>query len=382
MLHLLYPFPEPLPLQKARAIQVVQTVAALGHAGVRVTLAFVPVAGQPDPFVAYGVSRPSNVVLCPLSRSLPGLPWLKSGALFAWRLQRWCRAAQARGDGPDVIFVRHLKLAHRLLSGGIEVPLMYEAHECFADTAPPKKAAGLAAQEVGVLQGVAQVIAITAELGRLLKNRYRLDREIPILPSATTLPERGSVKDWSGAKQSIVYAGSLYGWKGVDDLVDAAAYLPAEFEISILGGDPASIARLQARQASAGAQIHFRGHVSHADVMETLIRSCIAVLPNRAGSVSAFTSPLKLFEAMAAGCALVVSDLPVFREVLCNEDAVWFEAGNPQALAQAIQTCLNDPIAAAAAGARVREQAKQFSWAGRAERIKTLMDEMREKTHG
>ncbi len=66
---LLYVFPEPLPLQRARGIQTVHTVAALAAQGADVTLAYVP--SSEDPFTAYSVARPGNVRLLPESRSLP-----------------------------------------------------------------------------------------------------------------------------------------------------------------------------------------------------------------------------------------------------------------------------------------------------------------------
>ena len=49
---------------------------------------------------------------------------------------------------------------------------------------------------------------------------------------------------------------------------------------------------------------------------------------------------------MAAGCAIVASDLPVFREVLGQEDASWFDAGNPEALANAIRGLLDNKVRA------------------------------------
>lgn len=367
MTRILYVFPEPLPLPKARAIQVVNTVAALAGQGAAVDFAFVPVPAAPDPFAHYGLERPTGVRLVPLSRGLPGVLGklrMHSNRLFLHRLVAWVRR-QRRSEGlPAAIFVRHLKLAHGLLATLPEVPLVYEAHEVFADTAPKHKREKLATLEAKVLARAGAVIAISAGLARHLRARYGTTRTIPVVPSGTDLPAAHPVKPWAQATRHIVYAGSLYPWKGVDDLV-AAAGLLADCEISIAGGDAAGIERLRARVPAAG-KVGFLGHLAHRQARDLVDGACIAVLPNRAGSVSEFTSPLKLFEYMAAGCAIVASDLPVFREVLGNDEAVWFEPGNPESLAAAIRQLLADPERMRRCGEAMRRRAADYSWEARA----------------
>ena len=69
-MRILYVFPEPLPLPRARGIQVTHTVAALAQQGIIVCLAYVPSTDRGDPFSAYGIERPQGVELIPLSRGL------------------------------------------------------------------------------------------------------------------------------------------------------------------------------------------------------------------------------------------------------------------------------------------------------------------------
>lgn len=144
-LHLLYVFPEPLPLPRARGVQVAHFVRALALQGVRVTLAYV--AGEAGhPFAPIGQPVPANVTLLPLSRSLP---WplagtgIKSHRLFMWRLGRWLRAQQGRGGAPDVLFFRHVKAAAQFASEFPQLPFIYEAHEVFAETAKASQQARL-----------------------------------------------------------------------------------------------------------------------------------------------------------------------------------------------------------------------------------------------
>lgn len=376
---ILYPFPEPLPLQKARAVQVIKTVASLAARGVEVHLAYVPVAGHPDPFQSYGMSCPAGVTLLPLSRGLP-IPLhrlrVHSNAFFFRRLCRIIRR-EAESQSPyDAAFVRHLKLAHALLGLGRRPPLVFEAHEIFAEAAPSSKQRKIASLEEVVLRDAEGVVAISQGLAGLLREYYQLNRSIPVVPSATDWPENLPAKAWRDAGRHITYAGNLYGWKGVQDLVDAAAELPG-CEIAILGGEPRQIDDLRNASSSSGAKLVFRGHLPHQDVTRALADTCIAVLPNRAGSVSAFTSPLKLFEYMAAGCAIVASDLPVFREILDADDAAWFEPGNPADLAAAIRRLAESPGLAQSLGERLRTKAANFTWDGRAKRLLALIEEAR-----
>ncbi|MDD2740705.1 MAG: glycosyltransferase family 4 protein [Rhodocyclaceae bacterium] len=363
---LLYVFPEPLPLRKARALQVINTVAALADQGLAIDLAYVPVAGISDPFACCGLRCPENVRLVPLSRGLPfPLAFLRthSNRLFIWRLGRWLNAEARLGNGPQLAFARHVKLAAAMLRRFPRLPLIYEAHEIFSQPAPK-----LFAQEKSVIEKSAALVAITQGLADALNRYFGLNRDFAIVPSATALPAEPGSKDWTQIGQEIVYAGSFFAWKGVDDLIAATQWLP-ECRIVVIGGDEQGIARLRTLLPASGARVEFVGHLSPHEVGVRLARACIAILPNRAGSVSAFTSPLKLFEYMAAGCAVVVSDLPVLREVLDEHEASWFTPGDAQSLAGAVRALVDDPLRAKAMGERLSIKAHDFTWAARATRL-------------
>ncbi len=99
------------------------------------------------------------------------------------------------------------------------------------------------------------------------------------------------------------------------------------------------------------------------------------MLPNPASAISTrFTSPLKLFEYMAAGRPIVASDLPSIREVLRHEqNALLVEPGDAAALAAGVRRLLDDrPLADRLAQAAVTDVAS-YSWDRRAERLETLL---------
>ena len=367
---LLYAFPEPLPLQRARGIQAVNSVAALADTGVEVSFSYVP-AGE-DPFVHYGIAMPRNVELVPLSRSLPWpLNLVHSNRLFAARLN-------GRFDlGRLPIMVRHLKLAAWLAAHPKRPQFLYEAHEVFADTAPEKRSIKRRKEEERVVRSAAAIVANSRATARRLVELYGNPRLLEIIPNGVARPEALPDRDWSRPGKHIVYAGSLFPWKGAADLVSAASHLPG-CNIEILGGDPSRVQEMQALAPSRGAEVKFSGHLPHAQAMRRVMTACIAVLPNRPDTDSVFTSPIKLFEYMAAGCAIVVSDLPPMREILDEEDAMWITPGDPQSLAAAIVALVQDPARARRLGERVRAKSTQFTWQARATRLNAVLARMGE----
>jgi glycosyltransferase involved in cell wall biosynthesis len=374
-MRILYIFPEPLPLPRARGIQVVNTVSALASVGMHVQLAYVPTQEKKDPFEAYGLSPSRSVELVPLSRGLPALfTWLplRSNRLFFRRLSGWMENEAGHGRRPDLIMARHLKIAHALLDRFPDVPLLYEAHEVFADVAPPSKRENLARIEASVLRRAKVLAAITQGVAADLKKRYRLEREIHVLPDAVTWPERIPEKPWHEARRHIVYAGSFFPWKGVQDLVAAAEWLPG-CRIELIGGSPERIHEYRSQVPAGGAEVVFAGHLTHPQTLQALGQACIAVLPNRAEPNSLWSSPLKLFEYMAAGCAVVAADLPSVREALAHDEAIWVPPGDPRALADGIRRLADDSALAQQLGTRVRERARAFTWEARAARLAAIM---------
>jgi glycosyltransferase involved in cell wall biosynthesis len=72
---------------------------------------------------------------------------------------------------------------------------------------------------------------------------------------------------------------------------------------------------------------------------------------------------------MASGCAIVVSDLLVLREILVEDEAAWFQPGDPKGLADAIRQLAGDPVLAKNMGELLAKRAKEYSRQARAGRL-------------
>jgi glycosyltransferase involved in cell wall biosynthesis len=80
-------------------------------------------------------------------------------------------------------------------------------------------------------------------------------------------------------------------------------------------------------------------------------------------------NPMKMFEYMASGRAIVSADLPVIREVLNEKNAVFCEPGNVNGWRFVIESLLADEVHRKALGAQARKDAERYTWTERAGRI-------------
>lgn len=341
----------------------------LASAGFTVELAYVPVPDR-EPLESASLQAPEGLSFLPISRSCPWplgafRPFSRwhSVRFFAFRVLREIRLRQ-----PSVIYVRHLKLAAQLLDRKNLPPLIYEAHEVFADTVATNKRANTEATERMVVRRAAGVVCNSRATSERLVALYGPIRRLLVLPNGVTPPDSLPEKPWMESQRHVVYAGSFFGWKGISDVLMAAQALDG-YHITLIGGTEQQIQTLSASRPTTGATLEFLPRLPHPQVMEHLSRSCIALLPNRPEPDSHFTSPIKLFEYMAAGCAIVAADLPPIREILDSDEAAWFTAGKPDALANALRSLGDAPERARVMGARLREKSWDYTWQSRARKL-------------
>ena len=105
------------------------------------------------------------------------------------------------------------------------------------------------------------------------------------------------------------------------------------------------------------ANVEYMGRVDDTEKRRLLGQASIMVAPNLGGE----SFGLVVVEAMAAGCAVVASDIPAFRAV-AGGAAEMVPPGNPADLANAISRLLSDPSAIEALARAGRSRARDFDW--------------------
>jgi len=175
-------------------------------------------------------------------------------------------------------------------------------------------------------------------------------------------------------KKKVLYTGHLYGWKGVDILVQAMKSVEG-VECHIVGGLPEDRTALMQRHLNWPKNVFLHRHVPPQKIPEWMAIADLAVVPNSGETLLSreYTSPLKLFEILGAGVPLLASDLPSLREVLSEDLASFAKPDDADDWARAIRENLDKPVEAKQKSDAGKQFAANHTWLKRAARISEFM---------
>lgn len=157
----------------------------------------------------------------------------------------------------------------------------------------------------------------------------------------------------------VMFLGTPRGHKGVDDLVEAMAAVPAA-RLVIVGAEPD---HPTARRWAARPGVIVRGPVPFDDVPRYLAAADVVAVPQRATSDTLGQVPAKLFDAMAMARPIVSTSVAMIPEVL-EGCGVLVPPGEPRALRAGIETLLGDRGRARELGRRARARCiERYSFA-------------------
>lgn len=170
------------------------------------------------------------------------------------------------------------------------------------------------------------------------------------------------------ANPIIIFVGNFYEWHDLTTLLDAFTYLVTIDPLArlfLVGDGPQRLAMMD-RAASQGlaAAVHFTGLVDHGEVARLLAAADIAVAPAPRLQGELWLSPMKLFEYMAAGKAIVASSAGQLLEVIHDgQNGLLVAAGDVQAMGLALQRLLEQPALRQRLGAQARADAvRDYAW--------------------
>ena len=323
-------------------------------------------------------------------RLLPG--WAAEGAELAYNLPAYRQLARAAAEfRPDVIYERAnlFFLAGAMLARRRHLPYLLEVNAPLADERARHGNLRLsrlaAAAERHTWRAADRVLPVTEVLADRVAQEGVDRARIRVIPNGIQLahyPE--PVPRPEGGPLTLGFVGFVRDWHGMDKVIAAMAGWRGEtpLRLRVVGDGPARPG-LEAQAAALGIadNVSFDGAVDHEAIPGLVAGFDIALQP----AAVAYASPLKVFEYMAAGRAIVAPDQPNLREVLEDgRTAMLFDPAREGAMWEAIARLAADPALRTRIGAAARAEVlrRDLTWAGNARRVVALAEELRRGSAG
>jgi glycosyltransferase involved in cell wall biosynthesis len=328
----------------------------------------------------------SNALIDRIKQALPGAAFelLEIGYNVPAFIRLWRAVRRHR---PDVIYERFSLLLFagvwaRRLCG---VPLLLEINApLFEERARNDglKLAGLGRWAQRMLWNNADMaLPVTEVLAGMVRDYGVPAARIAVIPNGINparfvgAPHNAEAKRALGLDGLVLgFTGFIRGWNAVDRIVDVVAAHGERLGLrALVVGDGPAREPLLAHAAKLGVadRLAITGVVERDAVAAHVAAFDIAVLPG----LTLYSSPLKLFEYMYLGRAIVAPDTPNIREILTDgEDALLFAVDQPGAMeAVLLRLCEDAELRVRlGAAARARTLTAKLTWAHNAERVAGL----------
>ena len=313
-------------------------------------------------------------------------------------------AAAIRTHQPDVLYERFNLLlpAGVWISRRFSLPMLLEINApLFEERA---KYDGLALKALArwsqryVWRNADRVLPVTRVLADTVAS-YGVDpRRIVVIPNGINGARFSHAPDSLAAKRALGLEGCLVlgftgfvrDWHGLDTVIDMIARdAPATAEtdgsprrgrtLLVVGDGPARPA-LEAQAARLGItdRVRFTGIIERDEVARYVAAFDVALQP----AVVSYASPLKLFEYLALGKAIIGPAQPNIEEILTDgENALLFDPADPKAMARTIDRLCADPLLRVriADNARRTIADQKLTWLENAQRVVDLFMTLKAK---
>jgi len=241
-----------------------------------------------------------------------------------------------------------------------------------------------------VWRGADFVLPVTRVLAEHVRRAGVPETHIMVIPNGVDRdkfqrqPGREEAKQRLGLEGRLVlgFTGFIRDWHGLDHVIDWIADHQGRTprHLVITGDGPArqSLEQL-ARKRGVSQAVTITGIVPREEVVRYVAAYDIALQP----AVVEYASPLKIFEYLALGCAIVAPSMPNIREILVDgKNALLFDPSDEAAFGQTIQRlCDDDGLRMRICeGARNTIEDRQLTWLHNAERVVHLFEQLR--AHG
>jgi glycosyltransferase involved in cell wall biosynthesis len=309
------------------------------------------------------------------------------------RLLRAGRAHKA-----DLLYERYafFNLAGAIAARQLGIPLVVEINELAGYERVRDQSFVRVAQAVerAVLRRASLIVTVSEFLTG--KAQEMVDGTVPVvtvpngvssewLSSSVPVRETDRLRRQLGleGRPAVCFVGGLTHWHNFGLLLEAMARVKSELPraaLLIVGEGPCR-EFIQSESARLGLEgsVVLAGRVPHEEIASYIGMCEVGVIPE----TNQYRSPIKMFEYMAAGKAVVAPHMPPVAAVIEPErSGLLFEPGSAQQLSQSLLRAFTDRPLAAALGRYARQQIRRrYTWEEHARRILRLAQGSRPPTH-
>jgi glycosyltransferase involved in cell wall biosynthesis len=197
-----------------------------------------------------------------------------------------------------------------------------------------------------------------------------------------TLPSKTEAQAKLGLEGTLVlgFVGFMRDWHGLDRVLRFMAAHPDRNMHAVFVGDGPDRSRLEAIACDVGItdRLTMTGVLQRHDIPAAIAAFDVALQPD----VVEYASPLKLFEYMAAGSAIVAPDTSNIREVLRHShDALLFDRADQNDFIRSVERlCFDDDLREALGkNAKTTIVNRRLTWTANAERVIDIASRMKRR---
>ena len=250
---------------------------------------------------------------------------------------------------------------------GLSTPVVLTSHGGDLFALKGRLLSGLKRWITGRCEGLSVVSSAmrdrAADLGLMQRER------IHTIPMGVDTADVFESPDDTTAREGILFVGRLVDKKGIEYLLDAMPRVLEEepsARLTILGDGPlASELDRRASTLKVAGAIEFAGSVANHEVPGYLKSAAVTVFPSIVtDSGDQEGTPVAIMEALACGCAAVVSDYPGARDIIIDgRTGLLVPQKSPEALADALLKLYRDPTLCQALGTGGRQHVQShYDW--------------------
>ena len=179
-------------------------------------------------------------------------------------------------------------------------------------------------------------------------------------------------------KLVVMYVGHLYKWKGVETIIETAKKINDDkFIFVIVGGTKEDVKKYKTIIKAEGiGNVILTGDRPHDLIPQYLQLADVLLLPNVATSNESinFTSPIKMFEYMAAGKPIIASKLPSIGEILNNYNATLVTPGDSGDLVKELLNFKQNPLTFKEKAEVAKKDVLVYTWDNHVRKLTTFFD--------